>query len=484
MSQHRTGVQDPAAPPPMTTTHRDGPEAEPASTPPTTSGPTPEAAPRRHTRWPMRVVVAVSVIGGLGAAAAGAVVSAGGTEPVVDGLVLLGFATGWALLLALSVRFTDHPQKWAAVPAAVMGASGAALLLFTPSSATLDALGWVWPPALLGLLAWITTRIRRQLPRGGGRWMLYPVITVTALAAVGGGYHTVTQSIGQPSAESLPGQLIDVGDHQLYLSCTGSGQPTVILEPGLGETSAAWGWIAPTVAEHTRVCVYDRAGRGRSEPSPAPQDGDQIATDLHTLLERAGITGPLVMAGHSLGGLYVLDYTARYPQQVAGMVLMDATPPTAFTSLPDYPAFYDMFTTATGLFPGLARLGVTQLINSSSHPELPAQARQQARADSSTAGQARSQRDEFAMVPTMMAQAGAVTTLGDLPLYVLTAPVDTQTGWLTPQMALAALSSNSIHLVVAGAEHQSLLDNPSDAAISGRAIAQVVDAARTGTPLK
>jgi pimeloyl-ACP methyl ester carboxylesterase len=189
------------------------------------------------------------------------------------------------------------------------------------------------------------------------------------------------------------------------------------------------------------------------------------------------------MVGHSLGGLYVLDYAARYPQQVAGMVLLDATPPTAFTALPDYPAFYDMFTTATGLFPGLARLGVTQLINASSHPELPAQAMQQARADSSTAGQARSQRDELAMVPTMMAQAGAVTTLANLPLYVLSAPVDAQTGWLTPQMALAALSGNSIHLVVAGASHESLLDNQSDAAVSSQAIAQVIDAARTGTPL-
>ena len=297
-------------------------------------------------------------------------------------------------------------------PPPCMGVGGAALLVFTPSSATLDALGWVWPPALLGLLVWITTRIRRQLPRRGGRWMLYPVIAVTALAAIGGGIHTVSQSINQASAETPPGQLIDVGDHQLFLSCTGSGEPTVILEPGLGETSAAWGLIAPTVAEHTRVCVYDRAGRGRSEPSPTPQDGDQIATDLHTLLDRAGITGPLVMAGHSLGGLYVLDYTARYPEQVAGMVLLDATPPNAFTALPDYPAFYDIYRIATGLFPGLARLGVTQLIYSSSHPELPAPAREQARAALSTAGQARSQRDEFAMVPTMMAQAGAVTDSG------------------------------------------------------------------------
>ena len=130
----------------------------------------------------------LSLFVGLAAAAVGVVVSAGGTEPVIDALVLLGFAAGWALLLALSVFFTDHPQRWAAVPAAVMGVGGAALLVFTPSSATMDALGWVWPPALLGLLVWITTQIRRQLPRRGGRWMLYPVIAVTALAAVGGGY--------------------------------------------------------------------------------------------------------------------------------------------------------------------------------------------------------------------------------------------------------------------------------------------------------
>jgi pimeloyl-ACP methyl ester carboxylesterase len=342
----------------------------------------------------------------------------------------------------------------------------------------------VWPPALLGLLVWITIQIRRQLPRRGGRWMLYPVIAVTALAAVGGGIHTVTQSIDQASAETLPGQLIDVGDHRLYLSCTGSGEPTVILEPGLGGTSAAWGWIEPTIAAHTRVCVYDRAGRGRSDPSPDPQDGDQIATDLHTLLERAGVTGPLVMVGHSLGGLYVLDYAARYPQQVAGTVLLDATPPTAFTELPDYPAIYDMLTTLTGLFPGLARLGVTQLINGLGNAELPAQTRDQVRADLSTATQARSERDELAMVPTMMAQARAVTDLGELPLYVLTAPVDTQTNWLTPQTELAALSNNSVHLVVAGASHQALLDNQAAAAVSSQAITAVVDAARTGTPLK
>jgi pimeloyl-ACP methyl ester carboxylesterase len=341
----------------------------------------------------------------------------------------------------------------------------------------------VWPPALLGMVAWITTRIRRQLPHHGGRWLLYPVIAVTALAAVGGGYQTVSQAVDRPSADTAGGQLIDVGDHRLYLSCSGSGEPTVILEPGLGETSAAWGWIAPTVARHTQVCVYDRAGRGRSDPSPQAQDSDQISTDLHTLLKRADVTGPLVMVGHSLGGLYVLDYAARYPHQVAGIVEVDGTPSAAFTALPEYPGVYTMLSTVTGLSPGLARLGVTRLMNAFVHAGLPTKAREQARADLSTAGQARSQRDELAMVPTMMAQARAVTDLGELPLYVLTAPVDAPAGWLTPQMEIAALSRNSVHLVVAGASHQSLLDNQGNAAVTSQAITHVVDAARTGAPL-
>ena len=201
MSLHHSSIQDTLVPPPESATDRNDAASEPTISSPMTTGPA-DPTHRRHIRWPMRVVVALSLFVGLAAAAVGVVVSAGGTEPVVDALVLLGFAAGWALLLVLSVFLTDHPQRWAAVPAAVMGVGGAALLVFTPSSATMDALGWVWPPALLGLLVWITIQIRRQLPRRGGRWMLYPVIAVTALAAVGGGFHTVSQSIDQASAET------------------------------------------------------------------------------------------------------------------------------------------------------------------------------------------------------------------------------------------------------------------------------------------
>jgi pimeloyl-ACP methyl ester carboxylesterase len=88
------------------------------------------------------------------------------------------------------------------------------------------------------------------------------------------------------------GELIDVGGHRLHLQCAGSGNPTVVLEPGLGEASSVMGWIAPAVAADGRVCVYDRAGRGWSDPADGPLDGAQTANDLHTLLDRAHVPGP------------------------------------------------------------------------------------------------------------------------------------------------------------------------------------------------
>jgi pimeloyl-ACP methyl ester carboxylesterase len=112
----------------------------------------------------------------------------------------------------------------------------------------------------------------------------------------------------------MPGQLIDVGGHRLHLNCTGSGSPTVILEPGLGEVSSAMAWIAAGIAQDSRVCVYDRASRGWSDAADGPQDAVQTATDLHTLLNRAHIPGPYVLAGHSFGGLYVLTFAAHYPR--------------------------------------------------------------------------------------------------------------------------------------------------------------------------
>src|SRR3954466_10129165 len=109
-------------------------------------------------------------------------------ESAVTGAVLCGFALGWAMLAVLSVRFTDQPQRWAAAPALFMGLGGLLLLAF--GSSVHGVIDWLWPPALLALAIWMAVRVHRQLRSRAGRWLLYPVIGLLALAAIGGGWAT------------------------------------------------------------------------------------------------------------------------------------------------------------------------------------------------------------------------------------------------------------------------------------------------------
>ena len=122
-----------------------------------------------------------------------------------------------------------------------------------------------------------------------------------------------------------PGRLIDVGGFRLNLYCAGSGSPTVIFDSGLEDWAPSWIKIQPAIAKRTRTCTYDRAGNGFSDPGPMPRTTGRIARELHTLLHVAGETGPFVLVGHSFGGLIVRHYADRYPRDVAGLVLVDAS---------------------------------------------------------------------------------------------------------------------------------------------------------------
>ena len=114
---------------------------------------------------------------------------------------------------------------------------------------------------------------------------------------------------------------------RLHINCTGEGSPTVVIDAGLGDWSTSWGLVQPEVAKTTRVCTYDRAGMGWSEPGPLPRDAHQIADELHTLLQNANIPGPYVMVGHSFGGLPVQVFVHDYPAEVAGVVLIESMYP-------------------------------------------------------------------------------------------------------------------------------------------------------------
>jgi pimeloyl-ACP methyl ester carboxylesterase len=403
------------------------------------------------------------------------------TEDGVTGAILIGFAVGWTMMAALAALLTNQPQRWTLVPALFMAASGLVLILFGEPAR--GVLNWVWPPAVLALAIWITVGASRQL-RSRSRWLLYPVIGVLVLASVGGLYETVGEALDAKSYP-MPGQLIDVGGHSLHLRCTGSGSPTVVLEPGSGEMSANMGWIAPGVAAKTRVCVYDRAGRGWSQPATTPQDGAQIATDLHTLLQRGQVPGPYVLAGHSFGGVYVLAFAARYPDDVAGLVLVDSTAPkSAAGSGPiplDVPSA-ELITKMTAMLSITARFGAGRLYSTVAFDSLPPRSRDEVRASLATAANLRSGIDEFVQANTAMVQAGALTDFGDKPLVVLTAGVGSDTAHLASQDQLATLSTNSVHRTV-DAVHEALVADSGPAATTTQSILDVVTAVRTGEPL-
>ncbi len=151
-----------------------------------------------------------------------------------------------------------------------------------------------------------------------GRWLLVGLVLLTGLSGA--------------VAEDNSVQRVDVGGRSLAMRVRGEGSPTVLIEAGMGNgptQNGSWNPIVDAVAKVTRVCLYDRAGLGASDPLPTktPRPGVDVARDLHRMLDKAGVRGPYVLAGHSIGGLYVRLFANEYPGEVAGVVLVDSTHP-------------------------------------------------------------------------------------------------------------------------------------------------------------
>ena len=274
-----------------------------------------------------------------------------------------------------------------------------------------------------------------------------------------------------------------MGDHELHIDCVGQGSPTVVLEAALGNASAHWVRVQQEVSEVTRVCAYDRAGMGWSEGGPEPRDAARVTGELHALLEGAGVEGPYVMVGHSFGGLYARAYAARYPDETAGVVLVDSSHPDQFERLPDGPENYAQARRLFAVAPLFARLGVIRLFDLLPVPaELPAPQRAQVEAFNPATKQVSTTADEFRATPQTTAQVRDAGSLGDKPLAVVSAGKQPQ-AWLQLQEELATLSPNSTHRVVEGATHVSLLYDPDDARETSTSIVRVVEAARNDQPL-
>ena len=342
--------------------------------------------------------------------------------------------------------------------------------------------------------------VRRKRGRGFWIWriLLGLLVLLVALPIAGATYQAVATALDR-RAYPAPGQLVDVGGYRLHIQCVGQGSPTVILESGLANISTDWANVQPDVAATTRTCAYDRAGNGWSDSGPLPRDPHQIASELHTLLGKAGIPGPYVLVGQSFGGLYVRMYAAQYPAEVAGMVLVDASHPDMWARMPA--AVVARNQPAGGqrmLYRVLARLGFLRLTGRfPANCGLPARYCAEERAWTYTTKRTDSYLAEM-LAPERDAQVRATGSLGEKPLVVLTATdhresfgvalppaeaVQLEATWQVLQGELAALSSNSIHRTVEGANHSSLQSDVQTARVTGGAIRQVVDAARTGQPL-
>jgi len=320
----------------------------------------------------------------------------------------------------------------------------------------------------------------RTIVRRSGKTLLGAVVLVALLAVSGAVYQSVATWRGQ-RAHPAPGALIDVGGHRLHIACAGHGSPTVVLDAALGSTSAHWAWVQQKVAETTRVCAYDRAGLGWSEPGPEPRDARQTTGELHALLANAAVPGPYVLVGHSLGGLYAQLYADRYPAEVAGVVLVESSHPQQFARLPNGEQIYERTRRLFAIAPALTWSGVVRLFDLSPPPSgLPSEQRDQVAAWAGSTQHVTATAEEFRATPNNTAQVGAVGDLGDMPLAVVSAG-KSDPAWLALQNELAALSSNSRHHVLSGATHSSVVDEAADAQATSAAIIEVVDAVRTMT---
>ena len=253
----------------------------------------------------------------------------GGPEHEIIGAALFALGAGFVLLALGSRRLTAQPQDWALRPGLATAIVGLALLALAPGNRLLGLAGWLWPVLLLVLVGWSFRGARRSLNSWSRRVVLYPALVVLALIAVGGAFETVAQAT--ESNPPLGGRTYLVDGHRLYVHCVGNGAPTVVLVSGLGERTPSWAWVQQAVSPSTRVCAYDRSGEGWSG---GEETGRRFASDLHGLLRAAHVPGPYVLAGHSVGGVYALIYAARYPGDVAGLVLIDSSTPYQF-DLPD-----------------------------------------------------------------------------------------------------------------------------------------------------
>lgn len=308
---------------------------------------------------------------------------------------------------------------------------------------------------------------------------------VLTLALLGMIYENISEARDR-RFNPTEGRLFDVGGFKMHMYCTGDGSPTVILESGLGDTYVSWRKVQPQIAKFTRVCSYDRAGIGYSDSSPQPRTSKVIAGELHALLLAARIPPPYVLVGHSMGGFNVRLYANRYPSEVAGMVLVDASHPDQDNRFP--PELKNMeasWLREAEFLEYTAPLGVPRLIGLCDQD--PVQRAAECNFHSAREGVA-----ELKGFAESAAQTAATGSLGDMPLAVLSHDPDKPSADLPPDLArptnqawekmqeeLAHLSTRGTQVIAKNSAHYIQLDRPDVVIDAVRGVVEQARAART-----
>lgn len=313
-----------------------------------------------------------------------------------------------------------------------------------------------------------------------GRVLKWVGIVLAAPMVLGAVYQVVATELDN-RAYAPPGQLYEVDGYQMHLHCTGAGSPTVILDAG---EVALWAWVQPKLAQSTRVCAFDRAGYGWSIPRPEARDALHRAAELHSLLDTAGIEAPYILVGHSLGGLFIRVYQSHYPDEVVGMVLVDATHPDTFDRQGESIQTMQTMASISSL---AARIGLMRLFSATQSFSLPDAANAALLADMASNQYWDSQQADTATFQTILDQGRAAGDLGDLPLAVLVALTypegPSRETERALQVELAALSTNSSYQEIDGAGHITLLTDAQYAAKVSGAILDIVEVVRSGKTL-
>lgn len=299
-----------------------------------------------------------------------------------------------------------------------------------------------------------------------------------------------------------PGEIIDIGGYKLHIYCQGEGGPTVVMDAGIAEYGLSWDLVQAEVARFTRTCVYDRGGLGWSEPSPKPRTNLVMVEELRALLGSAAIPGPYILVGASLGGLNARLYAYQYPEEVAGLVLVDAAHEEQYTSegmRQSFEGILQMMPRMFGVLRFLVRTGLPALFPApfkSMVPRDPKLSEQTARAIYALrfmdVRYFKAAEAEMTSVPDSHAQIRdlGISSLGDVPMIVIQHGKyeQMQTPELTDlneqtnrrQQALVARQSTRGKLVVAEESGHAIQFEQPEVIIS--AIREVVELARERAP--